>query len=125
MTVETAQQQPAASTGPAAAGPPPADPRDALAAREPHALRVVASVLPEQLQRDAILVATAARLNPTAAPPAEAGRSKGPDGAWHAAVGKSFACAVSHEARAYIHLRVDALHVVIWRSRDSPFHAND
>lgn len=31
--------------------------------------------------------------------------------------------AISHEARQYIHIKVDTLHVVLWKSKDNPFHA--
>jgi hypothetical protein len=29
--------------------------------------------------------------------------------------------AISHEARQYIHIKVDTYHLVLWKSKDSPF----
>lgn len=37
------------------------------------------------------------------------------EGVFHAIVGKSFASAVGHETRAYIHLKVEQLNVILWQ----------
>ena len=31
------------------------------------------------------------------------------------------AACVSHETREYLHLKVDQLHIIIWKSKDTPF----
>ena len=33
--------------------------------------------------------------------------------------------AISHETRQYIHLKVDMLHVVLFKSKDDPFASGD
>ena len=43
------------------------------------------------------------------------------DGVYHCLVGTNFASAVGHETRFFIHMQVDLLHIVLWKSRDSPF----
>lgn len=32
---------------------------------------------------------------------------------------------VSHETRQFIHLKVDTYHIVLWKSKDTPFHVTD
>eukprot|EP00873_Tetraselmis_striata_P005312 jgi/Tetstr1/425576/TSEL_015997.t1 len=46
---------------------------------------------------------------------------KATDGVYHCVVGKNFASAISHETRFYVHLMVETLHVILWKSKDSPF----
>jgi hypothetical protein len=36
-----------------------------------------------------------------------------------------FAGSVSHETRQFIHLKVDTYHIVLWKSKDTPFHVTD
>ncbi|KIZ01043.1 Dynein light chain, flagellar outer arm, partial [Monoraphidium neglectum] len=105
-----------------AAQPAVADPRSDYACKDQHSVRVIDSHMPEDLERDVLLVSAAAverhrqlkdvaqfvkqgmqRLHP--------GGNRAADGVYHCAVGKSFASAVSHEVRQYIHLRVDSIHV--------------
>lgn len=31
------------------------------------------------------------------------------------------AACVSHETREYLHIKVDQLHIIIWKSKDTPF----
>ncbi|KAI8464080.1 MAG: hypothetical protein J3K34DRAFT_380622 [Monoraphidium minutum] len=119
-----------------AAGAAAADPRDAFACKDPHSVRVVDSHMAEALERDAALVVAAAverhkqlkdvaqfvcaglsKLHPSGA--------RAADGVFHCVCGKSFASAVSHETRQYLHLKVDSVHVIVWKSKDSPFHAHD
>ena len=40
--------------------------------------------------------------------------------AWLRCVCLHAAC-VSHETREYFHLKVDQLHIIIWKSKDTPF----
>jgi dynein light chain LC8-type len=37
----------------------------------------------------------------------------------------ALAGAISHETRQYIHIKVDTYHIIIWKSKDSPFHMTD
>lgn len=53
------------------------------------------------------------------------GSGKATEGVYHCVVGKSFASAVSHETRQFIHLKIDTYHIVLWKSKDSPFHINE
>mmetsp|Transcript_21279 Transcript_21279/g.59155 ORF Transcript_21279/g.59155 Transcript_21279/m.59155 type:complete len:122 (-) Transcript_21279:292-657(-) len=46
---------------------------------------------------------------------------KATDGVYHCIVGRNFASAISHETRFYIHLKVETLHVILFKSKDSPF----
>lgn len=43
------------------------------------------------------------------------------DGVYHCIVGRNFASAISHETRFYIHLVVETLHVILFKSKDCPF----
>ena len=43
------------------------------------------------------------------------------DGVFHVVCGMSFAASVSHETRAFIHVQVGTTHVIIFKSKDSPF----
>ena len=43
------------------------------------------------------------------------------DGVFHCIVGKNFASAVGHETRFYAHLKIGLLHVILFKSKDSPF----
>eukprot|EP00803_Ostreobium_quekettii_P004367 evm.model.scf_394.3 EVM.evm.TU.scf_394.3 scf_394:36694-39325(+) len=53
------------------------------------------------------------------------GSGKATEGVYHCVVGSNFASAVSHEKRQYIRLVVDTLHIVLWKSKDSPFHFHE
>ncbi|KAG1661854.1 hypothetical protein FOA52_011621 [Chlamydomonas sp. UWO 241] len=53
------------------------------------------------------------------------GSGKATEGVYHCAVGKSFASSVSHETRHFIHLKVDTYHIVLWKSKDTPFNVAD
>ena len=33
--------------------------------------------------------------------------------------------AVSHETRQFIHLKVDTYHIILWKSKDTPFHVGE
>lgn len=33
--------------------------------------------------------------------------------------------AVSHETRQFIHMKVDTYHIVLWKSKDTPFHVSE
>ena len=46
---------------------------------------------------------------------------KATDGVYHCVCGTNFASAVSHECHGYIHVKVDQLHLILFKSRDSPF----
>lgn len=39
------------------------------------------------------------------------------EGVFHCVAGKSFASAISHGARQYMHLKVDTFHIILWRSK--------
>ncbi|WIA12698.1 hypothetical protein OEZ86_006028 [Tetradesmus obliquus] len=106
---------------------------DPYACKEQHSCRVIDSLMPEAIEKHAVIVATAAvdkhkQLKDVAQfikheMDHKFPASKATEGVYHCAVGKSFASAISHEARQYIHIKVDTLHVVLWKSKDNPFHA--
>uniref|UniRef100_A0A061RAZ4 Dynein light chain n=1 Tax=Tetraselmis sp. GSL018 TaxID=582737 RepID=A0A061RAZ4_9CHLO len=50
---------------------------------------------------------------------------KATDGVYHCVVGRNFASAISHETRFYVHLMVETLHVILWKSKDSPFDLDE
>lgn len=39
--------------------------------------------------------------------------------------GRFFSGAISHETHQYIKLRIGTFHVILWKSKDSPFHFNE
>lgn len=47
--------------------------------------------------------------------------NKATEGVFHCIVGKSFAASVSHDCHDYVHLKVGLVHVILFKSRDSPF----
>ncbi|GMH43443.1 hypothetical protein BSKO_11365 [Bryopsis sp. KO-2023] len=53
------------------------------------------------------------------------GSGKATEGVYHCIVGKNFASAISHETRQYIRMKIGILHVILWKSKDSPFHFNE
>ncbi|KAK9816673.1 hypothetical protein WJX72_003543 [[Myrmecia] bisecta] len=50
---------------------------------------------------------------------------KATEGVYHCVCGKNFACAVSHETRYYIHLQIDTLHIILFKSKDNPFAVSE
>mmetsp|Transcript_35007 Transcript_35007/g.66878 ORF Transcript_35007/g.66878 Transcript_35007/m.66878 type:complete len:120 (-) Transcript_35007:322-681(-) len=50
---------------------------------------------------------------------------KATEGVFHVIVGKNFGASLSHETRAYVHLKIDLLHFIIFKSKDSPFDVED
>ena len=46
---------------------------------------------------------------------------KATEGVYHVIAGKHFGASLSHETRAYVHLRIDLWQFIIFKSRDSPF----
>ena len=46
------------------------------------------------------------------------------EGVFHCIVGKSFAASVSHDCRDFIHMKVGLVHVILFKSRDSPFDSS-
>ena len=46
---------------------------------------------------------------------------KATSGVWHCLVGSNFGCSVAHETRCYLHLSVGKEHIILFRSKDSPF----
>ncbi|KAL3152626.1 hypothetical protein ABBQ32_001641 [Trebouxia sp. C0010 RCD-2024] len=53
------------------------------------------------------------------------GSGKASEGVFHCICGKSFATAISHETRYYIHLQVDTVHIVLFKSKDNPFSVSE
>lgn len=112
--------------------------QEALLARlkESHQFLIVHSNMPESYARDAIDISLLAvdknkQLKDIAFyikheyDKKYPGSGKATEGVYHCVVGKSFASAVSHETRQFIHLKVDTYHIVLWKSKDSPFHINE
>mmetsp|Transcript_4406 Transcript_4406/g.7275 ORF Transcript_4406/g.7275 Transcript_4406/m.7275 type:complete len:122 (-) Transcript_4406:1010-1375(-) len=103
--------------------------------KEPHSYKILSSTMAEAFELDAINTALVAvdkfkhlkdvafyikheydRKYP--------GSGKATEGVYHTVVGKSFASAVSHETRQFIHLKVDTYHIILWKSKDTPFHVD-
>ncbi|GFH13207.1 dynein light chain [Haematococcus lacustris] len=53
------------------------------------------------------------------------GSGKATEGVYHCIVGNHYASAVSHETRQFIHLKVDTYHIILWKSKDTPFTVAD
>mmetsp|Transcript_6420 Transcript_6420/g.8683 ORF Transcript_6420/g.8683 Transcript_6420/m.8683 type:complete len:119 (+) Transcript_6420:3-359(+) len=53
------------------------------------------------------------------------GSGKATEGVYHCIAGTHFGASVSHETRCYIHLKVDLLHFIMWKSKDSPFDVDE
>eukprot|EP00877_Chromochloris_zofingiensis_P002932 jgi/Chrzof1/1263/Cz01g46230.t1 len=98
-----------------------------------HSCKVIDSHMPEVLEKDAITIALAAvdqnkNLKDIAQfvkheyDKKHPGSGKATEGVYHCVVGKTFASAISHETWHYIHMKVDTYHVILWKSKDSPFH---
>eukprot|EP01024_Parvocaulis_polyphysoides_P027303 TRINITY_DN24797_c0_g2_i2.p2 TRINITY_DN24797_c0_g2~~TRINITY_DN24797_c0_g2_i2.p2 ORF type:complete len:121 (-),score=11.04 TRINITY_DN24797_c0_g2_i2:198-539(-) len=101
-----------------------------------HSVQIVESHMNEEFQTDAIGICTEAvdtkshlkdiaQLIKQLYDKKHPGSGKATEGVFHCIVGKSFGSCVAHETRMYIHLQIDMLHVVIWKSKDSPFHAGE
>lgn len=101
-----------------------------------HSCEIVCSYMPESFETDAIQIALMgvdkySQLKDIAQhikhdyDKKHPGSGKATEGVYHCAVGKSFASAVSHETRQFIHLKVDTYHIVLWKSKDTPFHINE
>lgn len=99
-----------------------------------HVVKVVSSLMPQSFESDAIEIATVAvdkykQLKDISFYIKEQydkkypGSGKATEGVYHCIVGKSFASAVSHETRQFIHLKIDYFNIILWKSKDSPFHA--
>ncbi|KAL0023893.1 hypothetical protein WJX79_006763 [Trebouxia sp. C0005] len=50
---------------------------------------------------------------------------KATEGVFHCVCGKNFATAISHETRYYIHVQVDTVHIVLFKSKDNPFSVSE
>ncbi|MEW5302017.1 MAG: hypothetical protein WDW38_008647 [Sanguina aurantia] len=101
-----------------------------------HNYKIVSSYMPESFESDAIHTALVAvdkhkQLKDVAFyikheyDRKYPGSGKATEGVYHCIVGKSFASAVSHETRQFIHLKVDTHHIILWKSKDTPFHVGD
>jgi dynein light chain LC8-type len=101
-----------------------------------HKCQIVSSYMQESFEADAMSIAVVAvdkhkHLKDIAYHIKHAydkkypGSGKATEGVYHCVVGKSFASAVSHETRQMIHLKVDTFHIVLWKSKDTPFHSTD
>eukprot|EP00891_Asterochloris_glomerata_P005650 jgi/Astpho2/5650/gw1.00079.212.1_t len=42
---------------------------------------------------------------------------KATEGVYHCVCGKRFATALSHETRSYIHLQIDTMHIILFKSK--------
>eukprot|EP00798_Chlamydomonas_sp_ICE-L_P007943 gene7943-1158_t len=98
-----------------------------------HKFKLVTSYMPETLEQDAINIALVAvdkfkQLKDIAFHVKHEfdkkypGSGKATEGVYHCIVGKNFASAVSHETRQMIHLTVDTYNIILWKSKDTPFH---
>ncbi|PNH05047.1 Dynein light chain, flagellar outer arm [Tetrabaena socialis] len=97
-----------------------------------HYYKIVTSYMPESFEQDAIQIALVAvdkyrQLKDIAFyikheyDKKYPGSGKATEGVYHCIVGKSFASSVSHETRQFIHMKVDTYHVILWKSKDTPF----
>lgn len=97
-----------------------------------HHYKIITSYMPESFEQDAVQIALIAvdkyrQLKDIAFyikheyDKKYPGSGKATEGVYHCIVGKSFASAVSHETRQFIHMKVDTYHVIIWKSKDTPF----
>mmetsp|Transcript_13966 Transcript_13966/g.30196 ORF Transcript_13966/g.30196 Transcript_13966/m.30196 type:complete len:120 (+) Transcript_13966:289-648(+) len=104
--------------------------------QHPHTYKVVSSYMPESFEVTAISICLEAvdrfrHLKDVAFfikheyDKKYPGSGKATEGVYHCVVGKSFASAVSHETRQMIHLKVDTYHIILWKSKDTPFHVSD
>ncbi|GAX82956.1 hypothetical protein CEUSTIGMA_g10383.t1 [Chlamydomonas eustigma] len=101
-----------------------------------HTYKIITSYMPENFEQDAINICIVAvdkykNLKDVAFyikhqyDKKYPGSGKAAEGVYHCAVGKSFASAVSHETRQMIHLKIDTLHVILWKSKEAPFQITD
>ncbi|GLI69250.1 hypothetical protein VaNZ11_013827 [Volvox africanus] len=99
-----------------------------------HYYKIITSYMPESFEQDAVQIALIAvdkyrQLKDIAFyikheyDKKYPGSGKATEGVYHCIVGKSFASAVSHETRQFIHMKVDTYHVILWKSKDTPFTA--
>ncbi|KAG2489644.1 hypothetical protein HYH03_011923 [Edaphochlamys debaryana] len=97
-----------------------------------HYYKIITSYMPESFEQDAVQIALIAvdkyrQLKDIAFyikheyDKKYPGSGKATEGVYHCIVGKSFASAVSHETRQFIHMKVDTYHVILWKSKDTPF----
>ncbi|QDZ18023.1 dynein light chain of flagellar outer arm [Chloropicon primus] len=97
-----------------------------------HIVKVIESQMDAERQNAAIEVCIAAVENKTVIREIAAyvkkeydkrypSNGKATDGVYHCVCGTHFASAVSHECHGYVHIKVDQLHMIIFKSRDSPF----
>lgn len=100
--------------------------------RRQHKVRIVDSHMSADKEKSALEIAidavdksdqlmTIAEAVKTAYDKRYPGSGKATEGVYHAICGSHFATCVSHETREYIHLQVDSLHIIIWKSKDTPF----
>mmetsp|Transcript_7900 Transcript_7900/g.15379 ORF Transcript_7900/g.15379 Transcript_7900/m.15379 type:complete len:119 (-) Transcript_7900:697-1053(-) len=104
--------------------------------KEQHHFKIISSLMPESFEQDALQICLIAvdkfkqlkdianyikheydRKYP--------GSGKADEGVYHCVVGKSFATAVSHETRQFIHMKIDTYHIILWKSKDSPFNVSE
>lgn len=101
-----------------------------------HKFKIVTSYMPETLEQDAINISLVAvdkfkQLKDIAFhikhefDKKYPGSGKATEGVYHCIAGKNFASAVSHETRQMIHLHVDTYHIILWKSKDTPFHVSE
>eukprot|EP01023_Acetabularia_acetabulum_P014892 TRINITY_DN17242_c0_g4_i1.p2 TRINITY_DN17242_c0_g4~~TRINITY_DN17242_c0_g4_i1.p2 ORF type:complete len:117 (-),score=16.78 TRINITY_DN17242_c0_g4_i1:843-1193(-) len=104
--------------------------------KKQHTVQIVESHMSSEFETDAISISTEAldkssHLKDIAQTIKQGydkkhpGSGKATEGVFHCIVGKSFGSCVAHETRMYVHLKIDMMHVVIWKSKDSPFHAGE
>eukprot|EP01024_Parvocaulis_polyphysoides_P027302 TRINITY_DN24797_c0_g2_i1.p3 TRINITY_DN24797_c0_g2~~TRINITY_DN24797_c0_g2_i1.p3 ORF type:complete len:115 (-),score=17.36 TRINITY_DN24797_c0_g2_i1:198-542(-) len=109
---------------------------EASEAKKQHKVLILQSHMTQEFEADAISISSEALEKSThlkdiaqnikqAYDKKHPGSGKATEGVFHCIVGKSFGSCVAHETRMYIHLQIDMLHVVIWKSKDSPFHAGE
>ncbi|KAF5826075.1 dynein 11 kDa light chain, flagellar outer arm, partial [Dunaliella salina] len=101
--------------------------------KNPHSFKIISSYMPESFEVDAINTALIAvdkytQLKDVALYIKQEydrkypGSGKATEGVYHCIVGKSFASAISHETRQFIQLKVDTYNILLWKSKDTPFH---
>eukprot|EP00879_Flechtneria_rotunda_P022510 GHRR01023761.1.p1 GENE.GHRR01023761.1~~GHRR01023761.1.p1 ORF type:complete len:123 (+),score=19.28 GHRR01023761.1:363-731(+) len=107
--------------------------KDPYAVSGQHSSRVIDSLMPESIEKVVVQISLAAvdrskHLKDVAQFVKHEmdknfpNSGKATEGVYQCIVGKSFASAISHECRQFIHMKVDTYHILLWKSKDTPFH---
>eukprot|EP00892_Ulva_mutabilis_P004065 jgi/Ulvmu1/202/UM001_0206.1 len=107
-------------------------PEDEVQQARTHSLKIIESHMPKEKEEDAVKIAMSAMDSnkqlmdianhiKTQYDSKYPGSGKATEGVYHAICGHHFATCLSHETHEYCHMKVDQLHIIIWKSKDNPF----